>query len=372
LDGVEVDGGDDDIESVFEHKEKPVSVRAMISSSEPIEIDSQSRFKLSFNKLYESMIVSQHRESGTLLLYTLLHENQSFRTFILSKTDIDRLIIPILKTLHAFDTHSSNHIYMSLVVLLILSEDDVWCNQINQIELSQDFEFYYEKQAGLVNLDKITLGSLLILVIVRTIQYNLSRVKDKYLHTNCLATLANMSSRVRNIHRHASQRLLTLLVILIKKHEAGSEDHTHMDIIRTLLEIINSCLVNNLEHNPELLYNVLHQRVNLVKLRGKPGLADYIDNIELVNGFFSGHLKLNGEEAPILNMEEIQRVIQTSVRQLPIGKLRSFPVMKYQYEEDQEPDQFFVPYCWSIILAQAPHIGWDVANVRLFSIDSYV
>lgn len=91
---------------------------------------------------------------------------------------------------------------MSLVVLLILSEDDVWCNQINQIQLSQDFEFYYEKQAGLVNLDNITLGSLLILVIVRTIQYNLSRVKDKYLHTNCLATLANMSSRlVLRLHK---------------------------------------------------------------------------------------------------------------------------------------------------------------------------
>ena len=67
--------------------------------------------------------------------------------------------------------------------------------------------------------------------------------------------------RVRNIHRHASQRLLSLLVILIKKQEAGSEDSkfsamkkeqmklnldTHMEIIQTLLEIINSCLVNNL------------------------------------------------------------------------------------------------------------------------------
>ena len=149
------------------------------------------------------------------------------------------------------------------------------------------------------------------------------------------------------------------------------------------------------EHNPELLYNVLHQRVNLVKLRGKAGLAEYIDNIELVNGFFSGHLKLNSDDqgqGPILNMEEIQKVISSSVRQLPIGKLRTFPVMKYQYEgtfhfqlfvgnqieaksdfsEDQEPDEFFVPYCWSIILDSAPHIGWDVANVRLFSIDSYV
>jgi len=46
--------------------------------------------------------------------------------------------------------------------------------------------------------------------------------------------------------------------------------------------------------------------------------------------------------------------------------------MKYRYEEDDEPDEFFVPYCWSIIYNSAPHIGWDIANVRLFSIDSYV
>lgn len=350
----------------------PVSIRSMIANSDPIEIDSKSKLRLSFNKLYESCIQSQHRESGTLLLYTLLHENLSFRTYILSKTDIDRLIIPILKVLHSFDEHSSNHLYMSLVILLILSEDDVWCNQINQIQIENDFQFYYEKQNGLVSLDNITLGSLIILVIVRTIQYNLSRVKDKYLLTNTLATLANMSSRVRYIHRHASQRLLNLLSILIKRYEGNKNENTHFDIIRTLLEIINSCLINNLEFNPELLYNVLHQRQVLTKLRGKPIVADYIDNIELVIGFFSGHLKLNEADGPVLSLETIQSVIESSVRQLPIAKLRKFPVMKYRYEEDDEPDEFFIPYCWSIIYNASPHTGWDISYIRLFSIDSYV
>ena len=55
-----------------------------------------------------------------------------------------------------------------------------------------------------------------------------------------------------------------------------------------------------------------------------------------------------------------------------MNHFRKFPVMKYRYEEDDEPDEFFVPYCWSIIYNSAPHIGWDIANVRLFSIDSYV
>ena len=52
-----------------------------------------------------------------------------------------------------------------------------------------------------------------------------------------------------------------------------------------------NCVTTNPEFNPELLYNVLHQRQVLTKLRGKPIVADYIDNIELVIGFFSGHLK---------------------------------------------------------------------------------
>ena len=41
---------------------------------------------------------------------------------------------------------------MSLVILLILSEDDVWCNQINQIQVKQDFKFYSDKQSGLFSL----------------------------------------------------------------------------------------------------------------------------------------------------------------------------------------------------------------------------
>lgn len=96
----------------------------------------------------------------------------------------------------------------------------------------------------------------------------------------------------------------------------------HIDIIRTLLEIINSCLLNNLAQNPELLYHLLHQRQVITKLRGKSGLADLVDNIELVIGFFSGHLKLGDENTPPLPLQTIQETISNSVRQLPVSKLR--------------------------------------------------
>jgi hypothetical protein len=43
-------------------------------------------------------------------------------------------------------------------------------------------------------------------------------LQDKYLHTNCLAALANMSSQFRSLHPYVSQRLVSLFETLAKKH----------------------------------------------------------------------------------------------------------------------------------------------------------
>lgn len=87
------------------------------------------------------------------------------------------------------------------------------------------------------SLTEISLGSLLILVVIRTIQFNMTRTRvgharwrggergwfqecepvafvcfhpeqDKYLHTNCLAALANMSAQFRSLHQYAAQRII--------------------------------------------------------------------------------------------------------------------------------------------------------------------
>lgn len=42
-------------------------------------------------------------------------------------------------------------------------------------------------------------------------------MQDVYLHTNCLATLANMAPHVHNLNSYASQRLVSLFHMLAKK-----------------------------------------------------------------------------------------------------------------------------------------------------------
>lgn len=44
------------------------------------------------------------------------------------------------------------------------------------------------------------------------------KMRDKYLHTNCLAALANMSGQFRALHPYVSQRLVSLFETLAKKY----------------------------------------------------------------------------------------------------------------------------------------------------------
>ena len=44
------------------------------------------------------------------------------------------------------------------------------------------------------------------------------KMRDKYLHTNCLAAMANMSSQFKNLHPYVAQRIVSLFETLARKH----------------------------------------------------------------------------------------------------------------------------------------------------------
>lgn len=178
---------------------------------------STSTFRIDFNQLYSTLCRIVTIDQATLLLYILLHRNQKFYKFVMSQNNLQQLVTPILHTLYNGPDSTSHHIYMSLIVLLILSEDDGFNKSIHELSL-KNVAWYTEKY-----LSEISLGGLLILVVIRTIQYNMLKTRDKYLHTNCLAALANMSGQFRFLHPYVSQRLVGLFETLAKKQHRLSE-----------------------------------------------------------------------------------------------------------------------------------------------------
>lgn len=148
------------------------------SNSTDLVKDDVSSFKIDFSGLYQTLCKITHLDQTTLLLYLLLHRNEKFYKFVMAQPNLQELVIPILQILYNAPDSSSHHIYMSLIVLLILSEDDGFNKSVHQIML-KNIQWYTER-----SISEISLGGLLILVIIRTVQYNMLKVRDKYLHTN--------------------------------------------------------------------------------------------------------------------------------------------------------------------------------------------
>ncbi|KAM6329135.1 dymeclin isoform 3-T11 [Alca torda] len=298
-------------------------------------------FQINFNSLYTALCEQQKSDQATLLLYMLLHQNGNVRTYVLARTDIENLVLPILEILYHVEERNSHHVYMALIILLILTEDDGFNRSIHEVIL-KNITWYAERV-----LTEISLGSLLILVVIRTIQYNMTRTRDKYLHTNCLAALANMSAQFRSLHQYAAQRIISLFSLLSKKHNKvleqatqslrgslGSNDSPLPDyaqdlnvieeVIRMMLEIINSCLTNSLHHNPNLVYALLYKRDLFEQFRTHPSFQDIMQNIDLVISFFSSRLEQAGAE---LSVERVLEIIKQGAVALPKDRLRVFSLL---------------------------------------------
>ncbi|KAM3845146.1 dymeclin isoform 1-T4 [Vipera latastei] len=341
-------------------------------------------FQINFNSLYTTLCEQQNSDHATLLLYSLLHQNSNVRTYMLARTDMENLVLPILEILYHVEERNSHHVYMALIILLILTEDDGFNQSIHEIIL-KNITWYSERV-----LTEISLGSLLILVVIRTIQYNMTRTRDKYLHTNCLAALANMSAQFRSLHQYAAQRIISLFALLSKKHNKVLEQATQSlrsslsapdsplpdyaqdlnvieEVIRMMLEIINSCLTNSLHHNPNLVYALLYKRDLFEQFRTHPSFQDIMQNIDLVISFFSSRIEHPGAA---LSVERVLEIIKQGAVALPKDRLRKFPELKFKYVEEEQPEDFFIPYVWSLVYNSAVALYWDPQDIRLFTRDS--
>uniref|UniRef100_A0A2K5ZA46 Dymeclin n=1 Tax=Mandrillus leucophaeus TaxID=9568 RepID=A0A2K5ZA46_MANLE len=352
--------------------------------SSPFPSSIPHAFQINFNSLYTALCEQQTSDQATLLLYTLLHQNSNIRTYMLARTDMENLVLPILEILYHVEERNSHHVYMALIILLILTEDDGFNRSIHEVIL-KNITWYSERV-----LTEISLGSLLILVVIRTIQYNMTRTRDKYLHTNCLAALANMSAQFRSLHQYAAQRIISLFSLLSKKHNKVLEQATQSlrgslssndvplpdyaqdlnvieEVIRMMLEIINSCLTNSLHHNPNLVYALLYKRDLFEQFRTHPSFQDIMQNIDLVITFFSSRLLQAGAE---LSVERVLEIIKQGVIALPKDRLKKFPELKFKYVEEEQPEEFFIPYVWSLVYNSAVGLYWNPQDIQLFTMDS--
>ncbi|KAI8878773.1 hypothetical protein K501DRAFT_195071 [Backusella circina FSU 941] len=324
---------------------------------------------ISFKGLFEIFSRSLHVEERMLLFYLILVENESFRVYVLSRTDPETIYLPILKLIYESIEGKTNYsqVYILMTILLMLSQDDVNNEAIQKI-IVHNITWFTERPL----LKSISLGGLMTLVLIRTLQLNLSHQKDIYLHTNCLAILANMSTTMSDMHAYVAQRIVSLFELLARRHmklaaKGPSDDLiVYEDLLSLILEIVNSILVHRLKHNSQLVYALLLKKEIFTPFDLHPRLSQVIQNIEQVIYYFNARVAEANLKAP--STSEVLKLIEQASRTWSSIKLTPLPDLKFQYEEEQDSYEFFIPYVWALIQRRT-FIYWSEEKCR--ALESY-
>lgn len=406
---------------------------------------------ISYAGLYEALGDHLTSERAVLLLYTLLHGCPNFHEYCLVRSDLDTILLPLLELLYSAHERTPNQMYMLLIILLMLSQDSAFAQNVHRISLPS-VPFYRERST------RSTLGSLLVVLLLRTAHYNLAKLRDVYLHTNTLAALANLAPHMSGMSTHAAQRLVSLFHLLARRYNrlqaiadgtappptplspgalespqtpwspaltpqqqqgqeaaAGAavaaaavgsgqaasgqgmaetqqqglgqqqgqqqqqqgqgqaseqqelELQLYADFLRIVLEIINSILTSALPRNPELVYTLLHRQDVFAPFVSHPRYAELMENIARVTDYFNRRVEDSVAAAGgHLSVESVLEVIKQHSRGWRRDRLKPFPELRFTYEEEASPEEFFVPYVWSLAVAQGG-IPFTLSAVTLFT-----
>nr|XP_034930839.1 dymeclin isoform X1 [Populus alba] len=377
---------------------------------------SGSHVRLPFASLFDTLGMCLADETAVLLLYTLVHGNSDFLEYVLVRTDLDTLLMPILETLYNASKRTSNHIYILLIILLILSQDSSFNASIHKIvritficqlsilfprcvlfflcyyflvlfpQVLPSIPWYQEHL-----LHRTSLGSLMVIILIRTVKYNLSKLRDLYLHTTCLATLANMAPHFHHLSAYASQRLVSLFYMLSRKYnklaeriddkmgksgslgqdslaeDLSAELHIYTDFLRIVLEILNAILTYALPRNPEVVYAIMHRQEVFEPFKNHPRFSELIENIYMVLDFFNSRIDSQTHDGE-WSAEKVLQLIIMNCRSWRVEGMKMFTQLHFSYEQESHPEEFFTPYIWRVALSQRG-LSFDPSAINLFPVD---
>jgi hypothetical protein len=120
-----------------------------------------------------------------------------------------------------------------LILLLLFSQDASFGPDAFRRNIVSSVPWYKER-----NLRDINLGSLLLLTLLRSITFNLAKMQDAFLLSNCCAVLMNLSHNIVNLHEYAAMRLMSVTMSVLKKYSSlkgdGKGNHQEDDITTPL------------------------------------------------------------------------------------------------------------------------------------------
>ena len=243
-----------------------------------------------FELLVEAIQHIAHTEVGALLLYTLLLASPDFAQSISARSDLDKLILPLLRSLYFSTTmshsdslirqtrtqhstpsqashpfRSQSHLYVILILLLIFSQDPSFGrDSFRRVRVSMAAVAWYKER----HIKEASLGSMILLVILRALSFNLSRFHDEFLLSNCCAVLLNLSPHTLIQDYYVATRLISVTTSCFKRYDMLlAENHGEPEMegdLSTLLGMHGE--VSNVDDILNHLTSIRFCKINLICL----------------------------------------------------------------------------------------------------------
>lgn len=382
---------------------------------------------VNFEHLFEYFERTLHTEIGALSLYTLMHSSPIFATSITVRSDLDRLVLPLLRTLYfatSISRHisgrtvindsisnvgvrqhpfrSTSHLYLTMILLLIFSQDASFGPVSFRRSNIPLVTWYKERQ-----LKDISLGSLLISSLVRCITFNLNRMSDPFLLSNCCAVLLNLSPHIENIHSYAAMHLVSVLISTMKRYTvlvmknggkpASDEDVSsilgmYSESCRILLQVVKHTIRKKMvDKNLHLVYAlVYHQRdiTTVLNAKASPFQQVDVERIRTVIASASDIIQEASARTAEKSMEALTKnvnvlksrmkrngtisnssssSVDSSISDSTMSRMEDF---KFTYEEESDPETFFVPYVWEVVVCTVTSgsLEWNRTNIKAFQL----
>lgn len=260
--------------------------------------------------------------------------------FIQARTDVDTIVLPILHLLMDFEKKNLTHVYILMIIMLIFSEEPSLAQNSGEI-LLKSVSFYKARM-----LKNIKLDSLIYLVLLHVAHYNMLVMKDMYLQTNTLATLANIGPAIKNLSPIACQKLLSILEKVngrlntiensdgtVNQSFGALDVQLASDFINIILEVLNAIIVHNLSSNVNLVYSLMHKKECIDQIRAKPQYQDVAENVGRVVEYFADRIEEKSRRGSPLTSEAVQEIIQDSMNGWRSSMLKPSVDLKFSYEE---------------------------------------
>lgn len=109
--------------------------------------------------------------------------------------------------------------------------------------------------------------------------------------------------------------------VSVKSPDSSKDLTIYEEVLRMILEIINSCLASQLAHNPNLVYTLLYNRHVFEAYHEHPSFQDIVMNIETIMTYFSNRIATESGENS-LSVTEIYQIIENLSKKWPSEKLK--------------------------------------------------